>query len=148
MVDCRFRTYLLYWYSKDYKQGRISSSWFDFYSCLVHCNLKFDFRFWPFKLFCDNRTESLIITRHANFAANRLRRIFIGMINYVPASQQQVPLSSYPLCAYREEPIGSGETFNFVCNQVLSGRYLIIQLNHSDPLTLCEVEVNEGNNQS
>ena len=56
------------------------------------------------------------------------------------------PISSYPLCAYREEAIGSGETVNFVCNQVLSGRYLIIQLNHSDPLTLCEVEVYGGNN--
>ena len=68
------------------------------------------------------------------------------MINYVPAPKQHVPISSYPLCAYHEEPLGRGETINIVCNQVLSTRYLIIQLNHSDTLTLCEVEVYGGNN--
>ena len=55
--------------------------------------------------------------------------MYIGIIDFVPASQQHAPVSSYPLCTYREEPIGGGETVNFVCNQVLSGRYLIIQLN-------------------
>ena len=62
----------------------------------------------------------------------------------IPSANQNVPLESYPKCTYYEGPVGSGETVNLTCDLLVSGRYLIIQLNTSKALSLCEVEVFGG----
>ena len=51
-------------------------------------------------------------------------------------------LTNYVECAYYEGPMGNGETKTFQCNGGhVIGRYLIVQLENSEVLTLCEVEV-------
>ena len=74
----------------------------------------------------------------------RLKNVYIGALDFLPQSDTQIKLLTYPICKYIEGPIGPGVTEIFTCDQMLSGRYLIVQLNSSEILTLCEVEVFGG----
>ena len=72
--------------------------------------------------------------------------IYIGVVYEIPSANQNIPLNSYPVCKYYEGPIGNGATETLTCDQLISGQYLIIQLNTATlvPLTLCEVQVFGG----
>ena len=48
---------------------------------------------------------------------------------------------NYTVCKYYEGAFPQGVTEDVVCDSPVSGRYLIIQLTETNPLTLCEVEV-------
>ena len=48
-------------------------------------------------------------------------------------------------CAYYAGPVSNAGSENFTCaTGGVTGRYLIVQVEHSEPLTLCEVEVFAG----
>ena len=47
------------------------------------------------------------------------------------------------VCACQDIPVNKGETQAFPC--AASGRYLVVLMEKTDALTLCEVEVYEGN---
>ena len=81
--------------------------------------------------------SSSIVTR-------RLYGIFIGVVDFIPATNEQVHLLSYPVCKYYEGSVVWGETMTFTCDQLVSGRYLIIQANNLESLILCDVEVYGG----
>ena len=51
-------------------------------------------------------------------------------------------LNNFDLCASHDDPIGNGMTKSFGCQSY--GRFLIIQKEGPDILTLCEVKVFEG----
>ena len=75
------------------------------------------------------------------FTAERLSHIRIGTTDVSPLSATPA-LTNYELCASYDGPVGAGATQTFYCGS--SGRYLIIQLQKTDILTLCEVQVQEG----
>ena len=51
--------------------------------------------------------------------------------------------TTYAVCWYQSDPIGRGETRQFICNQPIVGRYVTIHFpsNKSEFLTMCEVQV-------
>ena len=63
-------------------------------------------------------------------------RIGTGMDEITPA------LNTFALCAAHKDPIGNGVTQTFLCQSY--GRFLIIQKEGPEVLTLCEVKVLQG----
>ena len=54
-------------------------------------------------------------------------------------------LTNFAECAYVEGPVGVGGTESFSCrNEGVMGRFLIVQVEHNDALTICEVQVYES----
>ena len=56
----------------------------------------------------------------------------------VPPNVQNIKV-----CACQDSPMGNGETKKFHCGA--TGRYLVVLLGKKEYLSLCEVEVFEGN---
>ena len=75
------------------------------------------------------------------FKAWRLSNIRIGTTDVSPLSSAP-DLTNYELCATHDEPLGAAVTQTFLCGSY--GRYLIIQLQKMEILTLCEVQIFEG----
>ena len=72
----------------------------------------------------------------------RLRNVRIGVSNVSPTTR--VPaLGNFDVCFYYYGVYGAGETRTFPCPGGL-GRYLIVQLEQKQYLTLCEVKVFAG----
>ena len=76
--------------------------------------------------------------------ANRLSDFYIRVGDSFDAAAFD-PLI-YPECWYQADPIGRGETRQFICNQPIIGRYVIIHFptSKSEFLTICEVQVFTG----
>ena len=74
---------------------------------------------------------------HFSVPADRLANFQIGATTDRPVSS--IDLNSYNVCASNDGPMGAGETRAFACSAV--GRYVIVQLRGTNPLTLCEVKV-------
>ena len=75
-------------------------------------------------------------------SGDRLSMIRIGTTNVSP---DVVPpnVQNIKVCACQDSPMGNGETKKFHCEA--TGRYLVVLLEKEGYLTLCEVEVFEGN---
>ena len=79
-----------------------------------------------------------------DFSDQRLRKIHIGLSDVSPVL---VPpsLTNFAQCAYFDGIVGNGATQSFSCpGEGVTGRYLIVQVEHSDVLTICEAEVQES----
>ena len=54
-------------------------------------------------------------------------------------------LTNFAECAYVEGPVGNGSTESINCrNGRVMGRFLIVQLEHNEPLSICEAQVYES----
>ena len=74
----------------------------------------------------------------------RLQKIRIGLSDVDPQSDPP-NLSNYKLCTYYANIVGAGETKAFYCdNGAVMGRYLIVQTELTNVLTLCEVQAYES----
>ena len=71
--------------------------------------------------------------------------MYIGVSDTSPVDVTPA-LNNYKQCVYYEGTVGEGETKTFQCtgHGGVMGRYLIVQVATNEPLTLCEVEVEEG----
>ena len=75
------------------------------------------------------------------FSADRLNNLILGLTDTSP--DQLTPMvGKYDQCATQVPALGRGEIKEFSCNQ--QGRYVIVQTNTRNYLTLCEVEVYGG----
>ena len=75
------------------------------------------------------------------FSVERLSRIRIGTTDTSPAVKAPT-LASMTVCACEEGDLAAGETRAFPCEA--SGQYVVILLEKTETLTLCEVEVFGG----
>ena len=75
-------------------------------------------------------------------SGDRLSMISIGTTNVSP---HVVPpnVMNIKVCACQDSPMGDAETKKFQCGT--TRRYLVVLLQKTGYLTLCEVEVFEGN---
>jgi hypothetical protein len=71
----------------------------------------------------------------------RLANFNVGVTNTNPSEQTPTPIN-IEVCATQEAALAAGETKTFDC--VATGRYVVVQLNGTGFLTLCEVEVLGG----
>ena len=75
------------------------------------------------------------------YVGNRLHHIRIGTSNTSP-DVQAPNVVNYDQCASQDTAMGDGETKSFPCQA--EAKYVIVQLQASERLTLCEVEVFGG----
>ena len=64
----------------------------------------------------------------------------MGLTVESPADVTPSP-GNYDVCTTYVGPVGSGATETLYCDAGTAGRYLIVQLDKQEELTLCEVEV-------
>jgi hypothetical protein len=112
------------------------------YSCTHTANLVNPW--WAVDLGHSRVVASVHITNRADCCSERLGDLNIFTTDI--SSDEEVPnFHNYDVCATSEEALGSGETRAFDCGT--KGRYLVIQLNRTGPLTLCEVQVFEADKE-
>ena len=70
--------------------------------------------------------------------ADRLKNFQVGTSNDSPQTKAPA-ISNYNVCAKQATAVGAGETKALKCDA--TARYVIVQLNGYQYLTLCEVEV-------
>jgi len=82
------------------------------------------------------------------FSENRLSNLYVGLTNTYP-NVTRPTIGNYPICAYYPNYPAASSTTRINCaTNVAAGRFLIIQLSslgNDGILTLCEVQVFEGN---
>ena len=90
------------------------------------------------KLFCYNAFLVLSFP----ISDGRLENLLVGLSDTDPASVTPV-LNNYDVCTTYPGPAADGAVLSLDCTQTdgLTGRYVIIQLQGTNYLTLCEVEV-------
>ena len=72
----------------------------------------------------------------------KLSMIHIGTTDESPDDVAPT-VHNMKVCACQDSPMGSGETKAFHCGE--TGRYLVVLLEKTESLVMCEVEVFEGN---
>ena len=78
-------------------------------------------------------------------AGERLRDFYIGVTNDSPVTVTPTTNpTSYPVCFYYTGAFPSGTRDVIVCDDEMTGRYVVIQLTTSESLALCEVEIYRG----
>ena len=76
------------------------------------------------------------------YTENRLINIYIGVtdVTPVPLTEMLPEEHQLTLCAFIEPPLDPSEVRRVECPPGgVTGRYLVIQTDTTDPLTLCEV---------
>ena len=73
---------------------------------------------------------------------DRLSMIRIGTTDVSPAAKHPT-LQNMKVCACQDSQVGNGATEAFHCGE--TGRHLVVLLEKTGGLTLCKVEVFEGN---
>ena len=53
--------------------------------------------------------------------------------------QVLVFINSY--CIYITDPVGQGHSVLLECDKPVAGRYLVVYLNYTEALTICELQV-------
>ena len=74
----------------------------------------------------------------------RLSNFQVGVSNVTPRDQQQMNLEEWNLlkCTKRDAPVPAGVNETLRCEEVVRGRYLVIQfVGKQEYLSLCEVTV-------
>ena len=81
------------------------------------------------------------------FTGERLRDFYVGVTDDAPTAvvPRPFPNPTYQVCYhYTGLQFDVATRDQIICNRVLSGRYVIVQLAFVEYLTLCEVEVYAG----
>merc|ERR1719229_1816545 len=102
-----------------------------------HTDLR-DKPYWAVDLGASHTVTGVSITNRADCCSTRLRNYNVVVTNTRPAGATPA-YGSANICAYRKNH-HSG-TLYLRCYKPISGRYVMIQLNDRQYLTLCEVEV-------
>jgi len=103
-----------------------------------HTNLEVN-PWWVVDLGTERQIHGVAITNRKDCCGDRLRNIRIGSSNVSPT--KRVPaLYNYDVCFNYYGVFGAGETRTFPCLAGV-GRYVIVQLEQKQYLTLCEVKV-------
>ena len=75
-------------------------------------------------------------------SGDKLKMIRIGTTDVSPDDVAPT-VHNMKVCACQDSPMGNGETKAFHCGA--TGRYLVVLLEKTEKLVLCEVEVFQGN---
>ena len=81
------------------------------------------------------------------FAGDRLANVIVGATDLNPSDRENMVLSEliFDRCGFHPGPIPNGATHRFNCPPGnVTGRYLVVQLNGTNFLTLCEVTATGG----
>ena len=74
----------------------------------------------------------------------RLRSVHIGLTDVSPLTVTPA-FTNFAECFYFDGPVGNGGTESFNCHDGgIMGRFLIVQVEHNEPLTICETQVYES----
>ena len=82
-----------------------------------------------------------------HFPGARLANVHVGLTDVVPRNHQMMSLSAFKLreCGLYSGPVPIGTTVTIPCpDGGVHGRYLVVQLDGTDYLTLCEVTAAEA----
>ena len=75
-------------------------------------------------------------------SAERLSNFNIAVgDSFDPLNKDSFDPSTFTQCAHISGQLGAGETRTIQCNQPVRGRYVSVNLNQRNPLTICEFEV-------
>ena len=70
----------------------------------------------------------------------RLSEFIVG-VSYDNPTKNAPIVGNYPVCANVTDAIGPGKLEKIPCTNTVTGRYLIIQFQKRESLTLCQVQV-------
>ena len=71
---------------------------------------------------------------------DRLSNVHVGITDTSP-NDVTPSLDNYDVCATYLDSVGAAATVTLFCAEGTAGRYLIVQLEKQEQLSLCEVEV-------
>ena len=80
------------------------------------------------------------------FSGERLSNFHVGVTDVVPRDQQHMTSSEFNLrrCGFYEGAVPNNATVRIECPPRVTGRYLVVQLQGSNVLSLCEVTAQAG----
>ena len=95
-------------------------------------------------ILCYNCHDDLLVPNYISSCSIgwRLSKFRIGLTDVSPEEQVPTP-SNIDVCASQDAAMNEAETKAFSC--LGKGRYLVVVLEATEVLTLCEVQVYEGN---
>ena len=75
-----------------------------------------------------------------------MANVHVGVTNADPRDQQRMPRGEFDLteCYFYEGPVPNGATVRLECPPGVTGRYLVVQLQDTNFLILCEVTAAAG----
>ena len=90
-------------------------------------------------MFTSNVFQDFVVNFFRIWTAERLAnfKIFVGNISNPDSFEKN------SLCQYQVEALGAGERRIFWCYPEIWGQYVIVQIQASGTLCMCEVDVNE-----
>ena len=89
-------------------------------------------------------SDCIIPTECGCLAAESLRNFLVGVSNVKPRDQQRMDIDEWKLgiCKKHDDEIAASANETLVCDEAVSGRYLVIQFyQKTEYLLLCEVTV-------
>ena len=103
-----------------------------------------DIYFITLVILCQSYNMLLLFSKYVDvtFSANRLSNFIISVGgSFDPVNKDSFKPSTFTHCAYVPGQLDAGETRVVQCNQAVQGRYVTVNLEQKNALTLCEFQV-------